>query len=190
MHSFPHDLYSQHLVRLSSSTAHCGCAPDLYSSGSDTPLCPVLWVPAAALRCQLLPHVSPQSSFPVHTHDFSSCPISHVKFYNKITQVISALTSFPTRSLFSAPGWLQLQHCTLWLCSSFVQLWLRHTSMPCAVGSSSSSALSVHALHFPPQSLFPTLSILSELPFCAPVTLYFQLMRIISALAMFSPKTF
>ena len=95
-----------------------------------------------------------QSLFPAHTHDFSSCPVSPVKFHNKLTPVISALAvsahifilsslCFSSSSVHS--GYARAAHSSG-----------SDTSMPGAVGSSSSSALSVHALRFPPQSLLPT----------------------------------
>ena len=115
--------------------------------------------------------------------------------YNNHTPVISALASFPTRSLFSAVCRLQLQHCTLWLCSSFVQLWLRHTSMPCAVGSCSSSALSAHSMtqhmhHISPVSLYFQHSTHNK-DACSifPSELCNKLTPVISALALFPTRS-
>ena len=133
------------------------CAPQTravvaaHSSGWRTYLPSVLWVPAAALHCQLTcTDFSPCPSFLSTSHStISGFPYFPPVLYNKLTAVISALAFFPTRSLFSAPCPSQLQHCTLRLCSRFVQLWLRHTSVPGAVGSSSSSALSAIAPCFP-----------------------------------------
>ena len=94
-----------------------------------------------------------QSLFPAHTHDFSSCPVSPVKFHNKLTPVISALavsahifilSSLCFSSSYALSGYARAAHSSG-----------SDTSMPCAVGSSSSSALLAYALFFTSQSLFP-----------------------------------
>ena len=131
-----------------------------------------------------------QSLFPAHTHDFSSCPVSPVKFHNKLTPVISALAVsahiFILSSLsVSAPALhtvAVLQLCTALAQTPLHALCCGFQQQLCTVSACSA---------FPP-SIFITNTrcILSELPLCAPMTLYFQLMCMISALAMFSPKKF
>ena len=148
--------------QLSSSTALQSDALSLCSSASQTHLHTALWVPAPALHCYHMLCVSPSTlifntcstisvplcttmklDFQLMPHDFPKNAIFPQKRYRKLTPVISALALFPTRSLFSAPCPIQLQHCAPVRCPSTAQLCLTHLH-PCAVGSCSSSALPAH----------------------------------------------
>ena len=101
----------------------------------------------------------------------------------KLTPVISALALFPTRSLFSSPGLLQLQHCTPVRCPSTAQLCHRCTFTLCCGIQQQLCTLSSCPM-FPTPSLFPAHT--HDFSSCpvSPVKFYNKLTPVISALAV------
>ena len=97
--------------------------------------------------------------------------------------MISALASFPTRSLFSAPGLLQIQHCTPVRCPSTAQLCHRCTFTLCCGIQQQLCTLSSCPM-FPTPSLFPAHT--HDFSSCpvSPVKFYNKLTPVISALAV------
>ena len=111
MPCFPQDLYSQLLVRFSSSTALQSDALAVCSSASQTHLhpCAVGSCSSSALSA-LAPRFPLKLYFQLTSHHFSSCPITPVKLYKKLTPVVSALAVSAPIFILSS---FQLQHCTL-----------------------------------------------------------------------------